>query len=120
MDCIKLDGMEFYGYHGCLPAERQTGQTFLVDAKLYLDLRDAGISDDLSATVNYAEVFATIRSIVEGEPVNLIETVAERIAAAVIEKYPPVSMIEVTVHKPSAPIPGKFQDAAVSLLRKRS
>lgn len=120
MDCIKLEGMEFYGYHGCLPAERQTGQTFLVDVRLYLDLQKAGLNDDLSATVNYAEVFATIRSIVEGAPVNLIETVAERIAATILKEYPSVSVIDVTVHKPSAPIPGKFRDAAVSLTRKRS
>lgn len=120
MDCIKLDGMEFYGYHGCLPAERRAGQAFFVDVRLYLDLQTAGLHDDLSATVNYAEVFATIRDIVEGEPVNLIETVAECIAAAILREYPPVSVIDVTVHKPSAPIPGKFRDAAVSLTRKRS
>lgn len=119
MDCIQLDGMEFYGFHGCLPSERQTGQTFFVDAKLYLELQQAGRSDELSATVNYADVFTDIRDIVEGEPVNLIETVAERIAAVILKNYDLVSMIEVTVHKPSAPIPGKFRDAAVSLTRKR-
>ena len=102
MDRIVLDHMEFYGYHGCLPEERQQGQTFFVDAVLHLDLRAAGEQDNLAQTVNYADVFTKIRSIVEGEPANLIEAVAE-----------------VTVHKPSAPIPGPFRDVSVSIMRER-
>lgn len=66
MDRIVLDHMEFYGYHGCLPEERQQGQTFFVDAVLHLDLRAAGEQDNLAQTVNYADVFTKIRSIVEG------------------------------------------------------
>lgn len=81
MDRIVLDHMEFYGYHGCLPEERQQGQTFFVDLTMQLNLRAAGEQDDLGQTVNYADVFTKIRGIVEGEPCQLIEAVAERIAS---------------------------------------
>ena len=111
MDRIVLDHMEFYGYHGCLPEERQQGQTFFVDAVLHLD--------NLAQTVNYADVFTKIRSIVEGEPANLIEAVAERIASMVLREYPSIVRVEVTVHKPSAPIPGPFRDVSVSIMRER-
>lgn len=120
MDRIVLDHMEFYGYHGCLPEERRKGQTFFVDAAMYLDLRAVGEKDDLEQTVNYADVFAKIRAIVEGEPVNLIETVAERIAAMVLREYPVVMRVDVTVHKPSAPIPGPFRDVSVGITRERA
>ena len=130
MDRIVLDHMEFYGYHGCLPEERQQGQTFFVDAVLHLDdgrwgaveiklLRAAGEQDNLAQTVNYADVFTKIRSIVEGEPANLIEAVAERIASMVLREYPSIVRVEVTVHKPSAPIPGPFRDVSVSIMRER-
>ena len=82
-DRISLEGMRFYGYHGCLPEERARGQVFLVDVVLTLPLAAAGASDDLAATVNYAEVFALARSVVEGAPCRLIEAVAERIARGV-------------------------------------
>ena len=119
MDRIVLDHMEVYGYHGCLPEERQQGQTFFVDAVLHLDLRAAGEQDNLAQTVNYADVFTKIRSIVEGEPANLIEAVAERIASMVLREYPGIVRVEVTVHKPSAPIPGPFRDVSVSIMRER-
>ena len=119
MDRIVLDHMEFYCYHGCLSEERQQGQTFFVDAVLHLDLRAAGEQDNLAQTVNYADVFTKIRSIVEGEPANLIEAVAERIASMVLREYPSIVRVEVTVHKPSAPIPGPFRDVSVSIMRER-
>ena len=100
MDRIVLDHMEFYGYHGCLPEERQQGQTFFVDAVLHLDLRAAGEQDNLAQTVNYADVFTKIRSMV-------------------LREYPSIVRVEVTVHKPSAPIPGPFRDVSVSIMRER-
>ena len=120
MDKIELIGLDFFGYHGCLPRERVEGQHFLVDLTLYVDLQPAGISDDLAKTVNYAAVFETVKQIVTGEPCNLIETVAERIAKAVLEQYELVNKLAVTVHKPTAPLPGQFQDAAVSIERGRN
>ncbi len=119
MDKIEINGMEFFGCHGCLPEERATGQPFLVDIVLWLDLAPAGESDDLEKTVDYAAVFQTVQAIVEGAPVALIETVAERIAAAVLSGYPLVRRLRVTVHKPRAPIPGKFADVSVTLRRER-
>ena len=119
MDKIKLTGLDFYGYHGCLPEERETGQHFLLDLTMYVDLQPAGRSDDLADTVNYAAVYELARQIVEGEPLNLIEAVAERTAAVILQSYQPVQKVRVTVHKPSAPIPGRFQDAAVSVVRAR-
>ncbi len=118
-DSIALTGMEFYGYHGCLPEERKTGQTFLVDVSLSLSLAEAGQLDDLAATVNYAEVFALARDIVEGPPQRLIEAVAERIARGILARFLRVAEVRVTVHKPSAPLPGAFRDAAVTVVRGR-
>ena len=99
-DRILLEGMVFHGRHGTLPAERELGQPFVVDVELRLDLRPAGLSDDLEQTVDYGEVHRRAREIAEGEPVNLTETVAERIAAGVLEAHPPVRAVRVKVSKP--------------------
>lgn len=120
MDKIKLTGLAFYGYHGCLPEERKTGQKFFLDITLLADLKAAGESDNLTQTINYAEVYETARAIVEGEPCNLIEAVAERVAAAVLRAYAMVRTVSVAVHKPQAPIPGKFQDVSVRIVRPRT
>lgn len=120
MDKIKLTGLDFYGYHGCLPEEREKGQHFLLDITMYVDLKMAGETDDLSATINYAEVYETAKKIVEGEPCQLIEAVGERTAAAILRDYGKVQKVRVTVHKPQAPIPGIFEDAAISVVRTRS
>ncbi len=79
-DRISLLGMAFFGYHGCLAEERANGQRFLVDAVLYLDLAEAGRTDDLSKTVDYGAVFDEVRAVVEGAPCRLLEAVAERVA----------------------------------------
>jgi dihydroneopterin aldolase len=99
-DRILLEGMVFYGRHGTLPAERELGQPFVVDVELHLDLRPAGLSDDLTQTVDYGEVHRRTQEIVEGQPVNLTETVAERIAAVILENYPAVEAVQVKVAKP--------------------
>ena len=119
-DYIELTGMEFYGYHGCLEEEREKGQSFFVDLVMRLDLSEAGRTDDLEKTVNYAAVFACVREIVEGEPKRLIETVAEAVAANVLRGFPLIEELHVTVYKPSAPIAGKFRDVAVSVERTRA
>ena len=119
-DYIELTGMEFYGYHGCLEEEREKGQSFFVDLVMRLDLSEAGRTDDLEKTVNYASVFACVREIVEGEPRRLIEAVAESVAEQLLRDFPLLSGLRVTVHKPSAPIAGKFRDVAVSIERARA
>ena len=79
-DAILLEGLRFFGYHGLYPEERTLGQRFLVDVEAELDLRDAGLHDELDETVNYQSLYTLVRSIVEGEPMMLIEAVADRIA----------------------------------------
>ena len=120
MDQILLTGLDCFGHHGCQPEEQKQGQHFYVDLMLGLDLAAAGKSDDLRQTVDYAAVFRTVRAVVEGEPCKLIESVAERIAASLLAEYPQVLQVEATVHKPYAPLPDRFQDAAVRIVRRRT
>lgn len=117
-DRIVITGLELYGYHGVYPAERTLGQRFIVDLTLVLDLRDAGQRDDLTATIDYGHVCQAVRRIVEGEPLHLIEAVAERIAAAILAAYP-VASATVRVHKPSAPIANiVVRDIVVEITRQ--
>jgi dihydroneopterin aldolase len=99
-DRILLEGMTFFGYHGALPAERELGQRFVVDVEMRLDLKPAGASDNLSKTVDYGAVHDLVKEIVEGEPLNLIEAVAERIAAAILKNHPTIESVRVKVTKP--------------------
>jgi len=118
MDFIHLQNMEFYGYHGALPEENRLGQRFRVSLSLAVDLKHAGDTDDLEQTVNYAEVYELCRSIVEGEPKKLIESVAERIAGDVLGIYSTkVKGCKVTVIKPDPPIRGHYESVAVEITR---
>lgn len=105
-DRIEIEGMTFFGYHGTLPAERDLGQPFVVDVDLVLDLGPAGTTDDLAKTVDYSKVHDRAREIVEGEPVNLVETLAERIAASALEEHPLVERVRVKVKKPHVRLGG--------------
>jgi dihydroneopterin aldolase len=117
-DQIALRGLRAFGYHGVLPEERRDGQTFIVDAVLAVDTRAAAASDDLAATVDYAAVAQRIAAIVEGDPVDLIETLAQRLADACLEPAP-VSAVEITVHKPEAPTGVNVDDVTVTIRRDR-
>ena len=110
-DAILLEGLRFFGYHGVYPEERTLGQRFLVDVVAELDLRDAGQHDELDETVNYNSMYNVVRSVVEGEPMMLIEAVADRTARLILETFPPVTEVEVTVRKPEATIRGAHLDA---------
>jgi dihydroneopterin aldolase len=117
-DRILLEGMVFHGRHGTLPAERELGQPFVVDVELRLDLRTAGLSDSLGETVDYGEVHRQAKEIVEGEPVNLTETVAERIAAAILDGHPSVEAVRVKVAKPHVRLDDTvLAGSAVEILR---
>ena len=116
MDRIELKGVECYGYHGVLEEERRHGQTFYVDLTCWLDFSQAKQLDD---TVNYAELAQLAHDIMTGEPEDLIEAVANRIANQALATYEQLASIEATVHKPSAPIPLPFQDVAVVARRRR-
>jgi dihydroneopterin aldolase len=120
MDKIYLNKMEFYGYHGVFPEENKLGQRFFVDLSVSLDLKPAGQTDQLDYSVNYGELYGVCREIVEGKPVNLVETVAERIAERVLHDFPLISEISVKVIKPDPPIPGHYQSVAIEITRRRS
>lgn len=115
-DRIALTGLRVRGRHGVLAAERQEGQDFVVDVALDVDLRAAATADDLGQTVHYGELAERLAAVVGGEPVDLIETLAERLAAVCLS-YDRVTRAEVTVHKPAAPIPLDFVDVSVTVIR---
>jgi dihydroneopterin aldolase len=117
-DRISLLGLRAFGRHGVLPEERLNGQEFLIDAVLWLDLRPAAADDDLSLTVGYAVLARRLAEIVSGEPLQLIETLAERLVDACLADER-VEQAEVTVHKPGAPIGLPFSDVTVTVRRSR-
>ena len=119
LDKIAITGLRGYGYHGVLPAERETGQQFVVDAVVWVDTSAAAASDDLSATVNYAALACRLAGIVSGEPVDLIETLAQRLAAACLDDSR-VRHAEITVHKPEAPVGVPVTDVSVTIRRSRA
>lgn len=118
MDRVSLRGLRAHGHHGVLAREREDGQTFVVDLVLGLDSRPAAAGDDLARTVDYGVVAEEVVELVKGEPVNLIETLADRIARSCL-KHDAVQEVEVTVHKPGAPITVPFDDVTITIQRRR-
>jgi dihydroneopterin aldolase len=116
---IELRGLRVRGYHGVYDFERAEGQDFLVDVELELDLAAAVASDDVADTVHYGQLAERLAAVVAGAPVNLLETLADRLLAVCLEDRR-VAAATVTVHKPQAPIPHEFADVAVTLHRSRS
>lgn len=119
LDEITLTGVRAFGRHGVYDHERRDGQEFVVDATMYVSTRRAAETDDVADTVHYGEAAAQIAGLVAGEPVNLLETLAARIAEALLASAP-VRMVAVTVHKPQAPIAVPFTDVAVTVRRGRA
>lgn len=117
-DHIVLQGISARGFHGVLDSEKTDGQDFLVDVTLEVDLRRAGRTDLLAHTVNYAEVAADVVGLITGPSLDLIESLAEQIAAAALRR-PLVQAAEVTVHKPQAPVGVPFGDVQVQVVRLR-
>ena len=117
-DVIRLSGLRVRGRHGVYDFEREAGQDFVIDVELALDLAPAAGSDDVADTVHYGELAGRLAEIVAGEPVNLIETLAQRLVTACLADDR-VAAATVTVHKPQAPIPHEFADIAVTLRRSR-
>ncbi len=115
-DRITLTGLTVFGHHGVFPHEKADGQEFLIDITLWLDLSAAAESDDLTKTVHYGELAQLAERIVAGPSKDLIEAVAGEIADAVMTAFV-VHAVEVTVHKPSAPIPLPFADVSVTIRR---
>jgi dihydroneopterin aldolase len=116
---ISVTGITAYGFHGVFDNERRDGQEFVVDVVLELDLSAAAVSDDLADTVDYGGLAAAVAADVEGEPLDLIEALAARIAETCL-RLERVTSVSVTVHKPQAPMPVRVADVAVTLVRARS
>lgn len=119
MDKIILNGLSFYGYHGVLEEENRLGQKFLIDIELFLDLKDAGVRDELSKSVSYADVFEVVKKIVEGKPFKLIEALAEAVSISIFKDFAPVKEIQVRIRKPEAPVPGIFNYFGVEIHRRK-
>ncbi|MCQ2000253.1 dihydroneopterin aldolase [Arthrobacter zhaoxinii] len=119
-DRITLTGITATGFHGVFPEERRDGQPFIVDLVLYTDLGPAAATDDLTLTAHYGEVAEQVVQVITGEPLNLIEALAGRIADAVLAGFSVLGAVEVTVHKPKAPITVEFGDVAVTIHRERA
>ena len=111
-------GIECFGHHGVFDFERREGQTFVIDLTLGIDTAPAAASDDLRDTVDYGSLVASVQAAVETDPVDLIETLAQRIAGVCLLDDR-VQWVRVTVHKPDAPIEATFADVALTITRKR-
>jgi 7,8-dihydroneopterin aldolase/epimerase/oxygenase len=118
-DRITLSGLRVFGHHGVFDHERRDGQEFLVDLVVWLDLGPAAASDALADTADYGALAGIAVDVVAGPPCDLIEAVAGRVADRVLAADPRLTSVEVTVHKPSAPIPHAFADVAVTVRRGR-
>ncbi|WP_347306519.1 dihydroneopterin aldolase [Corynebacterium sp. SA-MJD20WY100] len=118
-DRIELTGLECFGYHGVFAEEKRTGQPFIVDITCWLNFSEAAADDDLTKTINYAELAEVAAEVVEGPARDLIETVATDVANAAMRRFEELYAVEVTIHKPNAPIPRTFGDVAVVARRSR-
>ncbi|MEO8528027.1 MAG: dihydroneopterin aldolase [Pseudolysinimonas sp.] len=119
LDEITLTGLRANAHHGVFEAERLNGQEFVIDVTVRLPLRPAAAGDDLERTVHYGLLAEQVVAAVESDPVNLIETVAERVADVALA-FHAVHEVVVTVHKPHAPITVPFDDVTVTITRGRS
>jgi 7,8-dihydroneopterin aldolase/epimerase/oxygenase len=117
-DRISLRGITAFGHHGVFDFERQQGQPFVVDVSCTLDLASAASADDLEQTIDYGALAQAVAADIERDPLNLIEALAERIALTCL-RYEAVQCVEVTVHKPQAPMPVDVADVAVTLTRSK-
>jgi len=117
-DMIRITGIRATGFHGVYAEERERGQEFVVDVSMHTDTSPAAHADNIAHTVDYAAVAADVAALVAGEPVNLIETLAERIARRVLARDF-VTSVDVTVHKPQADLGVAADDVSVTIHRER-
>ena len=118
LDVLTLTGLEVFAHHGVFDFERENGQRFVIDVQLWLDTAPAAGGDDLGKTVHYGELAEEIAAAVASDPVDLIETLAERVCGVVLA-HEPVRQTRVVVHKPDAPIAVPFHDVSITLTRPR-
>lgn len=120
MDTIRIETIRARGFHGVYEEERERGQVFEAEVVLALPLEPAGRGDDLDATVDYVEAIRAVKGVIGGPAFRTIEAVAENIAAALLEKFPAVRGVTVTVAKPEAPIADFDGRVSVTLERRRA
>jgi dihydroneopterin aldolase len=120
VDIIRIAGIKSFGHHGALPEEKRLGQRFTVSVDLEVDTRPAAAADDLTKTVDYAEVIRTVEGQLTGKPVYLIETLAQQIAARILATFPVTKAVTVEVTKPFAPVAAEFESISVKIRRERA
>ena len=118
MDVIRLKNMVFYGYHGVHESEKELGGKFEVDIELFKDLKQAGKTDDLKYTLDYEKVYKTVNNCVKNNKYYLIETLSERIAQSVLQRYK-TDKVVVRVRKPHAPVKGVLDTVEVEIVRSK-
>lgn len=118
IDSIRLTGLRIFAHHGVLDFERENGQEFIIDLEIAVDLAPAAASDDVTKTIHYGELAEAVYAAVQADAVDLIETVAERVAAIALG-YERAVQVTVTIHKPAAPITVPFGDVSVTITRSR-
>ena len=116
-DRIKLADMVFYAHHGVDESERTMGRRFAIDVELELDLRSASATDDLTQTVDYVEVYRSVKELCESQQFSLIETLADRVARRILSEHPPVSSVTVWARKQEPPVGGLIDHVEVRLTR---
>ncbi len=119
LDVISIDGLEFYAFHGVPDAEQAIGHRYKVDARLSVDTRQAGISDDVADTVNYADVADLLISVGTASQFRLLERLADRMASAVFERFVQVQAINLRVSKPLPPMNAIVASVGVEITRYR-
>lgn len=119
MDKILLHNLGFYGYHGVLKEESILGQKFFIDIELYLDTKEAGLTDDMNKSVSYADVYEVVKDITENRRFNLIETLAENISKEILEKFELIKEVMVRIKKPEAPVKGIYDYFGVEIRRAK-
>jgi dihydroneopterin aldolase len=119
-DIIFIKGLLVHARHGVMDHEAEVGQRFVIDLELFIDLSDSSRSDKLADTVSYSSVVETATSAFKGTNYYLLERAAGAVADAILAAFPRVNAIQVTVHKPHAPIPAIFDDVGVIITRSRA
>ncbi|MBQ7689490.1 MAG: dihydroneopterin aldolase [Clostridia bacterium] len=119
MDRIVIKDLKLYGYHGVNPEEKENGQPFVLDITAELDLSVPCETDNVEDTVSYAKIIKTVASVFNREKYDLIEKAARVTADAVLDAFPKVDAVEITLKKPEAPVKAAFAYVAVSIRRDR-
>lgn len=119
MDRMFLHGIKVHGRHGVFEFERQRGQLFVIDVDWWIDIAKAVDCDNLDATVCYKLLYDLVIEVVAGPSLRLIETLSTKLVEKLLNHFPPITKLSVTIHKPNAPIDGPFADVGITIIRER-